>query len=328
MVEIAPQQIQLDLGAPRWWFSCLYTGGMHTADQVIVGVLPPLLADARRAGATRWFYIRYFDDRGAHIRLRVFGPTACLNRLVRLADEMGQHIETIVARSSGANVELVEGAYAALSSASDAQIGIYPAVYEPETLKYGGIEAMEFAEQLFEFSSELALWGVQHYDKGEQRDSLATLLLADTAGALLLGNGTNSWTQRKALGWNRFWSTHTRWWSGADYDGGRLRTQLRQRAALDREEMFERMRDTADNPEVEVWRRRWVGAVEEYLTSVEVLNLNRTPQHLAFHHNHMLMNRLGYMPREEALLGLHARAWISEVIYGEPRNSLTTSAKK
>ena len=35
----------------------------------------------------------------------------------------------------------------------------------------------------------------------------------------------------------------------------------------------------------------------------------------------MLMNRLGYLPREEALLGLHANAWITEVIHGQRHRS-------
>ena len=74
----------------------------------------------------------------------------------------------------------------------------------------------------------------------------------------------------------------------------------------------------ADVPDVAAWRRRWFRAVDDYLTAAEKLEVRRTPQHLAFHQNHMLMNRLGYLPREEALLGLHARDWISAPVDATP----------
>lgn len=314
--------------ASRWWFVCLYTGGVNATDSVLSSTLPPLLADARRTGASRWFFIRYFDERGPHIRLRVFGPGECMSQLVRATADLQAQLRLTVERTTGEDFELVPGAASALTAGSDVQIGVYPSVYEPETVKYGGIEAMDLAERLFEFSSELALWAVQSHAKGEGRDPLASLLLADTAGSLLLGRGAQTWSQRRRLGWAKYWSTHTRWWTGADHDGGLLRDHLELRALTERDDFFDRMRRVAIDPDVDAWRRRWVTAVDDYLGAVAPLGANRTPQHLTFHHSHMLMNRLGFLPKEEALLGLHARAWITEVVQGEPTRNRTTSRGK
>ena len=50
-------------------------------------------------------------------------------------------------------------------------------------------------------------------------------------------------------------------------------------------------------------------------------------QNLTFHQNHMLMNRLGYLPREEALLGMHARDWIARPRPQDAAGARTTPAR-
>ena len=303
---------------PQWWYACLYTGGVEGGDDVIAGLLPPLLAEVRVLGAGRWFFLRYFDETGPHLRLRVFGPGRSLDRLVRSMADLGAHLELIATRPRQRVVELVPGATAAVLGSASRAVGTRPAVYEPEIDKYGGLDGVELAEQLFEFSSELALWGVSAHEKGGRRDGLAALLLADTAGALTWGARADAWPARGRTPWPRFWATHTDWWTGAVTGDTRYRDRLEEHAAAHRGAVAERMRSTAADPGVEAWRRRWFRAVDDYLAAAGHLGVPRSPQHLAFHQNHMLMNRLGYLPREEALLGLHARDWIASDLRTPP----------
>lgn len=308
--------------APQWWYARLYTGGVDAIDHVIEGLLPPLLAEVRALGASRWFFLRYFDRSGPHLRLRVFGPGASLDRLVRASHDLGTHLELIVSASRSQWIELVPGASAAVLAGSGDAVGLRPAVYEPEIDKYGGLNGVELAERIFEFSSELALWGVAEHEKGAGRDALAALLLADGAGALSYGARAQEWPARRAVSWLRFWRVHTGWWTGAVLGNETVRTGLEAHASAHWSAVVKRLRRTAAQPGVAAWRRRWFRAIDDYLAEAGRLEVPRTPQHLVFHQNHLLMNRLGYLPPEEALLGLHARDWIASS--GDP----TTAAPR
>lgn len=64
------------------------------------------------------------------------------------------------------------------------------------------------------------------------------------------------------------------------------------------------MSAVAEDPVVAACRDEWADAVSVYLDAATAVP--RTPGHLIFHQNHMMSNRLGILPREEALLGLIA----------------------
>jgi len=317
LLETAPRPDELAL-APQWWYARLYTGSAEAADDVIAGILPPLLAEVRTLGSSRWFFIRFIDENGPHLRLRIFGPGHSLDRLVRTMTDLSAHLELIASIQRSGPIELVPGATAAVYGPGGRTIETQPAVYEPELDKYGGLDGVEIAERLFEFSSELALWAVSQHPKGGTRDGIAALLLADTFGALTLGSKPAAHTRRRAWPWHSFWRVHANWWTGVEHVGPGLRDKLEQHAAAHRRAVQARMHAAAEVPDVAAWRRRWFRAVDDYFTAAEQLEVPRTPQHLAFHQNHMLMNRLGYLPREEALLGLHARDWISAPVSTTP----------
>ncbi|PPG71280.1 hypothetical protein C5C31_02670 [Rathayibacter rathayi] len=319
----APRPLDV-AAAPQWWYARLYTGGVDAIDDVIAELLPSLLAEVRALDASRWFFLRYVDPSGPHLRLRVFGPGASLDRLVRVSRDLCTHLELIVSASRSPRIELVRGANAAVFAGSGDAVGLRPAVYEPETDKYGGLDGVELAERVFEFSSELALWGVAEYEKGADRDALAALLLADGAGALAHGTRAQEWPARRAVSWLRFWQIHAEWWTGAVFGDETVRAGLDAHVCAHRSAVMERLRRTAVQPGVEAWRRRWFRAVDDYLTAAGRLGVPRTPQHLVFHQNHLLMNRLGYLPREEALLGLHARDWVA--LSGDPTTAAPRSS--
>ncbi|MFD8516724.1 lantibiotic dehydratase [Streptomyces antimycoticus] len=123
--------------APRhsraWLYGKLYTYA-NRQDEVLTEHLPRLLA-ALPPAVDRWFFIRYADPAGAHLRLRFHGDPATLHgELLPGVLDWVEQLRDL--RLAGAFI--IDG-------------------YEPETHRYGGHEALDAAETVFHHDSVAAL---------------------------------------------------------------------------------------------------------------------------------------------------------------------------
>jgi len=117
----------------EWLYAKLYTGG-NTAAQLIGNGLRDFTAEALGAGlADDWFFIRYEDEQGPHLRVRFRGDPARLRELLapRLYAWAAELIEQGVCRSLALDT------------------------YERELERYGGEQATEVAEAVFGVDSRL-----------------------------------------------------------------------------------------------------------------------------------------------------------------------------
>jgi thiopeptide-type bacteriocin biosynthesis protein len=118
----------------EWLYARLY-GGPATADRVLRGVIAPLLAEARAAGAVdRWFFVRHGDPE-LHLRVRLHGPPG------RLWGEVLPELHRV------ATPWLADQRLWRL------ELG----TYEREVERYGGDEGMALVEQIFAADSNAAL---------------------------------------------------------------------------------------------------------------------------------------------------------------------------
>lgn len=280
---------------PSWWYARLYPGGLGRLDLAVSRCLPPLVDLARELGADRWFFIQYTDWKGPHLRLRIHGERDTVDQLHRRLPRIALDL-TALARegvpSRGVLVPFELGPF------SGSHAGVETALYEPEDGKYGGPLGTELAEEVFQHSSDLALWAGS-LQRHPDRAALATLLLRASAAALRdHGTGTDT-------AW--FWERHLAWWT---HDGGReaeaLRTRLRHSADADKSGIRSRTADMALDPEVRARVRGWRDILSAYLGRAEAGQVPYSAGHLVFHQAHMMCNRLGVLPREEALLGILA----------------------
>jgi hypothetical protein len=181
---------------------------------------------------------------------------------------------------------------------------------EAELFKYGGVEGLQLAEEVFELSSELAAWGTQRFSKMHSRSAFAALVLFDAARSMMKGSRSASWADRRRISWDYYWDSHLK----------TCTPDLGARASAVREAMAHQvnakapafqslMAATAAESAVHNWRRRWFRAVDTYLYRADKARVSRSAQHLTVHQAHMTLNRLGFSPREEAVLGLYARTW-------------------
>jgi thiopeptide-type bacteriocin biosynthesis protein len=133
----------------EWLFIRLYAGPTSGGfDRLLVDAIPRVLA---RGLHDSWFFVRYGDDAGPHLRVRLRPRPGC-------ADELIAALEAL-AGEAGAG------------SAFD--------VYVPELDKFGGPAGMAIAEELFELSSEIAIQLVRNEQVGgEPRRAICADLMA------------------------------------------------------------------------------------------------------------------------------------------------------
>ena len=117
-----------------WLYLKLYTAP-SIEDDLLTGTIRELVGWARESGVIqRWFFVRYADPQ-PHIRLRFQGaPQALMGSLLPKAAEWAQ--------------QLVK---------EDLCLRFAIDTYEPEIDRYGGIDAIVLAEELFCLDSESAL---------------------------------------------------------------------------------------------------------------------------------------------------------------------------
>lgn len=281
------------LQAPDWWYARLYPGGLDRLDRAASALLPALADEALANGADRWFFLQYTDWKGPHLRVRVHGPRVPLDALHRGRDRISAALREIQRTKVPERGSLVP---LELRPFSGTHTGMEVGVYEPENSKYGGRVGVETAEAVFQESSGTALWGLG-FPRHPDRAALALLLLEAAAAAL------GPW----GIGAGTFWQRHLAWWTrDAGSSAGVLRERLRGLAAQDPHGVRDSAGRLAAEPGVRARTRGWTETLGRYLTAADAQRNPYSAGHLTFHQAHMMCNRLGILPREEALLGAMA----------------------
>ncbi|MHC3394141.1 lantibiotic dehydratase C-terminal domain-containing protein [Streptomyces lavendulocolor] len=280
---------------PDWWYVRLYPGGLDHLDTAAGRILPPLLDAAVQHGVDRWFFIQYTDWKGPHLRVRILGPRDTVDRLHRKLPQLSLDLTSLAREAVPARESLVP---LELRPFSGRHSGAEVALYEAEDGKYGGPVGVELAEEVFQHSSELALWAA-HLPRHPDRAAFGVLLLEASAAALDAHGRTGDPA--------RFWERHLAWWT---HDAGRhaetLRGHLRAAAAADAKGIGTRVAEMESDPTVRAYAQRWTYVLAAYVARAAARRVPYSAGHLVFHQAHMMCNRLGILPREEALLGILA----------------------
>ncbi len=275
-----------------WWYARLYTGGMAAGDEAVDQVVAPF-ARTVAGPDVGWFFLRYTDLSGPHLRVRVRGSREVLDRCHRRLPELCAQLQEVCGTPRPAPPTLVA---VDTRPFGGRHVGADTALYEPEAAKYGGAHGVELAEALFQTSSEIALLA-NTLPKLPDRAGLAVLLLrAGLAGTLRAVPDATA----AALP-ARFWDTHLMWWTADPGGGDASRLAVLSAAAADRHGISVAAERLAGSSADAV--ARWADAVAGYQVRASAAGVTRSPAHLLFHHNHMMLNRLGVLPREEAVLG-------------------------
>lgn len=282
------------------------------SDDVVLNLIQPVEQELRGHGwIEHFFFIRYIEG-GYHLRLRFFGQDEILQGPVR--HTLNSHIEDFFAergfgltgpqdRGPGGRDDLSWRPRNDPDFPRPKPSYEYDR-YEPETERYGGPDGLWLSEQHFEQSSYTALHTLGLAKAGGGPRQNAALLLLDTiARAFSLD------AQQRQASFERLYE----YWAQSAWI---TNTHLAEYAR-----MYEQYRVVLPHlvPASDTFcpehasRRLWRALLEQWHNHAEALyrhlsllesqaSLSASPLELLIYYSHMLCNRLGIFPREEAAL--------------------------
>jgi thiopeptide-type bacteriocin biosynthesis protein len=255
--------------ATEWLCVQLYPGDWTSLDAAIKDVVRPARVEAFALGVDRWFFIRYIDLSGPHLRLRVRGETDAINAVY-------QRWRLSLRRQMAGDLSVRSG--------DVRDVLVVP--YEPEFEKYGGPAGVEIAERAFDVSSDAVLDLLDLCAAPGPRLAIATLVMRRLAGCV------------PDVDPARFWRYHDNFWTlpGA-------RTPPAALAPDTDRTLHELEGDLGRRVQIVSLVNRLADSTTAAISDALALDVNLTPEHLLLHHLHMTVNRLGILPNQEASLG-------------------------
>ncbi len=278
--------------ANDWLYFKIYPKYPGQLDHVIREIVRPAVQQARASSElSRWFFIRYIDQRGWHIRLRLQGSQTARERW---RDELSQLIESrLPSLTACQTAERLFIPARHEVCAQPAELGYTLANYEPEFEKYGGAAGLHIAEDFFEVSSEVALRALECVSTSAGYISLV----------LTLARNLVRQTQSSPSGCEYFLHNYLWYWSGQDRPGAdQLRCRVREAAARRRKFVAECISSVQAHPVLSGLLSRLERATQLTVSNLQHFRheVTASPARLAFDYLHMNNNRFGVLPGEEA----------------------------
>lgn len=260
--------------------------------------------------AARWFFIRYIDEDGIHIRLRFLvdddkrreAEGLILKEISRGLDNVTSLPPTEYTPLVSMDESLMEerGPEGQMPSENLPMMQILKAEYEPEFDVYGEYGgAMEIAESHFQISSEIALEIVGKDIAGHEvsRKTLAPLLMQAVIE-----------TFEPEEGVGEFLKFYSQYWAGSMTGGayGPLLNSFQEKAVELKENDIQIFTDRtnlsdAERAILDAWVSELGRAHDEYMKIPSFLSASQN-ERLLFNFLHLMNNRIGIGPVDESYL--------------------------
>ncbi|MFE2145517.1 thiopeptide-type bacteriocin biosynthesis protein [Streptomyces sp. NPDC059456] len=257
-------KVHVELPAHDWLYYRIHVCDPAGMQELLEHVVRPALVRLRdEVPELRWFFLQFMDVSGLHLRLRLHARQASL-----------LHAESTL-RSLLAVVP---------------HRGATKHVYAPETHKFGPGEGIRLAERVFEHGSEAALACL-----GPRQRSLRTGYAAAHMTLMLAALGPRL---RRTFLHQYAW-----YWSGGPLLRGRLPHGASLADATARStRLLAQVEWVLSDPAARSALAGYADAYRRELSSPARTHIPRTDSFLLFHHIHLMNNRLGVVPSEEAQL--------------------------
>jgi thiopeptide-type bacteriocin biosynthesis protein len=285
--------------APQnWMYFKLYLGASMTrCDQVLIHLAQMIESQIL---FDKWFYIRYFDDTGFHVRIRLL-PVDGNEK--QASDAANVILATLIKKMTSypASTYLAMVTPPGMSSDTWMPPGkdggrSVPDQYAPEHEKYGGKTGMPIAEQLFMHSSQIAVAVMA--DEAAERYSRKTLVPCLMRACLEAFRPAPT---------DKFWNQYSLFWLGGDSPAAQ---DWRQKFLAKGEELRSSgvpvcTSDAELHPSALAHLNKWRSALAQARSDYDA----RQGEHgatldvLCFNFVHLMNNRLGLTSLEEPFMG-------------------------
>lgn len=239
----------------------------------------PVVRAARRDGSLQhWYFTRWVDARGPHVRLTLAHDTS-----VGVDEALRQQLLRVSAAPQAPAREPVLGPPASHRQ-GERIVGVESVAFHPEHRRFGA--ALGGAQTLFESSSEVILDALPVLPRGRERLAFG-LALAEALTELGLAP-----TGREEL-----WHGIAARWTGSEGQADGVLTRLEDLAERLGPRLSSQVSTLTGHPTLNAALRRYARACEDMLATG-----GAPATDLVRHHAHLTSNRLGVNPLEEALL--------------------------
>ncbi len=262
--------------AEHWEYLRVYLLDFDEIPVVLETVVRPWLSD-HEADVDRWFYIRFLDETGVHLRLRL----QLADPWSEVAPDLEEHLWDWCARTTTADPRCVRF--------------VQRRHYAPEYAKFGGAMGLELAHRIAYLSSEAATRLLP------QRDRIPVMALG--AGHLSVMHATFAPMLSSTFMYQYGW-----YWTGRGRIGSGWATMVKDSLARPEAIRFDAVRavDVAER----VVEDGWAGPVLREYAAAVLAEVDRLRPELwshsvalvLHHHLHLMNNRLGVLPLQEAHL--------------------------
>jgi len=279
-----------------WHFYKLYIGSHHDGmDFLIAEGLTPALA---LAPDSPWFFLRYIDEKGVHLRVRFLLQNEDQSREAAIYATLHDALNRLPKRPASLWTPLVN--FRDMPTFPEYQFPVHceRAEYQPETEVYGGETGMGIAETLFHHSSDIARAILQDESAHtvSRKDFVLPLMLAALQRFVPPGRHI------------AFLDSYATFWLAGSPDIGMMKNTFTDRAwDLIDENVPLLSPQLRQQPHCAALLTRWESALEQtrrsYERHCERYN-DGLAENLAFQFMHLMNNRLGLSTLDEAWLAV------------------------
>ncbi|MDN3903310.1 lantibiotic dehydratase C-terminal domain-containing protein [Arthrobacter sp. YD2] len=313
-VAIRPEQHS---DAILWSILTIEPDRDDVGDDIVRHIIAPLSSQLRAGEGGRFRFSRSLESDRYAVHLHLNAPERVIERVWKFAHALAdENVCTVGA------LKLSHSPGVIYPPPSGEPV---PELLEAPLARFGGFKGLELLAEISEVSSDLALWAVDRFPSLKMRSMVAALLLFDTAHAMMRGPRSAVWADRRTTSWEYFWNAHLHACTGSlGPHSAQVRSAMIAQMAPRVVPVHRIMAALAAEPAVEIWRKRWARAVDEYLYRADKQRISRSAQQLATRASQLSLNRLGFSLRDQAVLGLYARAWSKDIesqYLGEDRSS-------
>lgn len=285
-----------------WIHYNIYTGKLEKMDSVIENILFPLIENIQlEIDVKKWFFMRYIDQEGPHLRFRLLVPSTMWKKTIVFMEEESDSIITHIKEMPDINMQrlLPVGSHTDFPSGVKIELGLY----DPEVKKYGGQLGLEYAEDLFQASTKLVGNFISQINEIKvDRFELALNIMKWTVES-------SSLSQQELY---TFIYEYVLYWGDSGYGQSNMTTHLLKQAENKSdyiEKVFANGNQFSNNPYMKDYLERLQNLLKLAKDSEDI---QQTERSLLFHYLHMMNNRIGVWPIEEAYLAALLSIWFKD----------------